>query len=590
MKKIVGLLAVVAFGVFTTQSQNPLFIPPLDSGVWIGGARTFNLNMQNDSTQFLPGLWTQTAGYNGNFLGPTLYTEKGDSLVLNISNNLGENSTTHWHGLHVPAEMDGGPHQMIADGSSWTSTFEMRNEASTFWYHPHHKPDFWMDSDGTGGQVFRGLAGMMIVEDNNSMSLALPNTYGVDEIPLIIQDRAFWPDGSFKDIMELNPALAGRPGDTVLVNGTLNSEHQTHAQLIRFRILNASNTRTYYLGFDDNRNFEIIGTDGGFLNSPVSLNRIRISPAERVEIVVDFSADNGSIITLMSYGAELYPIMPVFVEGLVDDLDTTNYNIMTFNVGPPTTVPSPIFVLPTTLNNIVPYDTLLADVSRPFVLSNGPPMSINGATMDMAVINEVIQLGDLELWTITNTSGSSHPFHVHGQPFQVVSRSDGPVEAWEQGWKDVVFVTKKNNSGNPGWVKIIKPFEDFVDSINPFMYHCHILEHEDRGMMGQYTVVDTATTVSISDGLPNDEFSVRIFPNPLAESLLKVEISIQVTGEYSFTLINAYGQSVKTLLPSQSLSEGDQKFMFDLSDTPSGFYLVKIDGLMWSRSYKFFKI
>lgn len=484
------ILCIIALLVCysTVIGQNPLFIPPLDTGVWIDGVRTFNLLMQNGTTQFLPGLQTPTSGYNGSFLGPTLYIQKGDSVNLIVTNILGENSTTHWHGLHVPAVMDGGPHQMIAPGSSWTAAFEMRNEASTFWYHPHHKPNFWQDSNGTGGQVYRGLAGMMIVEDANSDTLNIPNTYGVDEIPLIIQDRAFDDNGEFIEF--LNPALAGRPGDTVLVNGTLNAEHQTHAQMIRYRILNASNTRTYYLGFDDNRDFDVIGTDGGFLNSPVSQNRIRISPAERVEIVVDFSQDLGNVITLKSYASELIAIMPVFVPALLDDMDTLDYDIMTFNIGSPTLTPTPITSLSSTMNNIVAYDTLLADVQRPFVLSNGPPMTINGVSMDMDVINEVIQLGDMELWTITNESGASHPFHIHGEPFQVVARSNGPVEDWEKGWKDVVFVSLRPNIQSPGWVKIIKPFRDFTDSINPYMYHCHILEHEDRGMMGQYTVVD----------------------------------------------------------------------------------------------------
>jgi bilirubin oxidase len=487
---------------FDLTGQNSLFIPPLDTGVWIGGVRTFNLLMQNGTTQFLPGLQTPTSGYNGSFLGPTLYIQKGDSVSLTVANALGENTTTHWHGLHVPAAMDGGPHQMIAPGSSWTAAFEMRNEASTFWYHPHHKPNFWQDSNGTGGQVYRGLAGMMIVEDANSDTLNIPNTYGVDEIPLIIQDRAFDDNGEFIEF--LNPALAGRPGDTVLVNGTLNAEHQTHAQLIRYRILNASNTRTYYLGFDDNRDFDVIGTDGGFLNSPVSQNRIRISPAERVEIVVDFSQDLGDVIALKSYASELVALMPVFVPALLDDMDTLDYDIMTFNVGAPTVAPIPITSLSSTLNNIVAYDTLLADVQRPFILSNGPPMTINGVSMDMDVINEVIQLGDMELWTITNESGASHPFHIHGEPFQVVARSNGPVEDWEKGWKDVVFVSLRPNIQSPGWVKIIKPFRDFADSINPYMYHCHILEHEDRGMMGQYTVVDDGEWAPCSGDVNGD--------------------------------------------------------------------------------------
>lgn len=576
MKRNINALVILAIFGFTSnhaQSQNVLSIPPLDPGVMINGARTFNLTMSNGTTEFIPGLQTPTSGYNGSFLGPTLSIQKGDSVVINVTNLLGENTTTHWHGLHVPAIMDGGPHQMIPDNSTWTTTFRMLNQASTFWYHPHHKPDFWQDPDGTGGQVYRGLAGMLMVEDNNSDNLNIPNTYGVDEIPLIIQDRAFDTNGEFIEF--LNPALAGRPGDTVLVNGTLNAVHQTNAQMIRYRILNGSNTRTYYLGFDDNRNFDVIATDGGFLEAPVSLNRARISPGERLEIVVDFSSDQGNILTLMSYAAELYPIMPVFVDGLVDGMDTLNYSIMTFDVGPPTNLTTPITSLSSVLNTIPVFDPAMADVLRPFLLSNGPPMTINGVGMDMAVINEVIQLGDMELWTITNDSGASHPFHVHGEPFQVISRSDGPVEEWEKGWKDVVFVTKKNDQGVPGWVKIMKPFNDFIDSVTPYMYHCHILEHEDRGMMGQYLVVDTLGVASDIE-LNKEEINVTIYPNPLNSDIVHISIVSRVDDHIDLRLFDTQGNEVLILSQHQPINEGKNDLSFNLEGIPAGIYFVRL--------------
>ena len=264
--KILYLVFSISICQFTVNAQNFLPIPPLDTGTWINGGRTYNLLMANDSTEFLSGLKTSTSGYNGNYLGPTLLMHQGDSVVLNITNQLGENSTTHWHGFHIPANMDGGPHQMIANNSSWTATFNILNIASTLWYHPHHKPTFWSDSDGTGGQVHRGLAGIIIIEDNITDNLNLPKTYAVDDIPLIIQDRAFNPDGSFKEFLNF-PALVVRTGDTMLVNGAITPIHTTHAQMIRYRILNGSNGRSYYLGFSDNRNFFQIGSDGGLLEN-----------------------------------------------------------------------------------------------------------------------------------------------------------------------------------------------------------------------------------------------------------------------------------------------------------------------------------
>ena len=560
MKRILILLFCL-ISLFV-QGQNPLFIPPLDTGYWNGNVRTFDLNMQDGNTQFLPGLMTPTSGYNGSYLGPTLYIRKQDNVVLNVSNSMAEVTTTHWHGLHVPANMDGGPMGNILPGNTWTASFEMLNQASTFWYHPHHKPNNWQDSDGTGGQVFRGLSGMIIVEDENTDTLSLPSTYGVDEIPLIIQDRAFGNNGEFLEF--INPLFIGRPGDTILVNGTLNAELQTHAQLIRFRILNASNTRTYYFGFDDNRNFNQIGSDGGLLEHPVSLNRLRLSPAERAEIVVDFSNDQGQIVNLMSYANELSNILLVYVPALLDKLDTTNYQILSFNVGSPTS--NPITSIPQNLNTITPYIELNADSTRTFTLDNGPPMSINGVSLDMSVINEEIPLGNLEVWTIINSSGTSHPFHVHGEPFQVLSRSDGPVPDNEKGWKDVVFVPLAwpPGSGN-GWVKIIKPFNDFTDSIFTYMYHCHILEHEDAGMMGQYIVVDTATTVlPIFENSINTTFSV--YPNPATNSIW-IKIPDEMNENYTIEIKNSLGQ-----LMLQSKSE----LSFDISGFPTGIYLISI--------------
>lgn len=573
MKRALLLILILSLIIPTIQSQNQLHIPPLDSGTWIGGVRSFNLLMKNDSTEFLPGIKTTTAGYNGTFLGPTLFIHKGDNVELNVTNQLGEITTTHWHGLHVPAVMDGGPHQMIADNSSWTATFTMLNEASTFWYHPHHKPRFWRDNDGTGGQVFRGLAGMMIVEDDNNDTLRIPNTYGVDEIPLIVQDRAFDQDGEFIEF--LNPALAGRPGDTVLVNGTLNAVLQTHAQMIRFRILNASNTRTYYFGISGNRKFYQIASDGGFLESPILLDRLRISPAERAELVIDFSNDQGQTVNLMSYASELVPIQPVFVPPLMDGLDTLDYKIMSFEIGAPTVTPAPVFSMSQALNSIPVYNEMDSDVSRTFVLSNGPPMSINGATMDMNVINETIQLGDLEVWTIINESGSSHPFHVHGAPFQVLERSDGPVPDSEKGWKDVVFVPLQS-PGNPGWVRIIKPFEDFTDSVFPYMYHCHILEHEDRGMMGQYTVVDTASNPTLIEKVNENLTDINLFPNPVDNQNIQLTFWSKKPDIVSIQLFNQFGQIITTVSQNRQIGTGHQEFNFSLSKYPQGIYFLSI--------------
>jgi len=589
MNRILYIPIVLFLIIAQIKSQNNLPIPPLDTGTWNNEVRTFDLLMSNSSTEFLPGIQTPTSGYNGSYLGPTLLMHKGDNVALNVTNQLGENSTTHWHGFHVPAIMDGGPHQMIPHNTTWTATFEMLNQASTFWYHPHHKPTFWSDSDGTGGQVHRGLAAMIIVEDEVTDGLDIPKTYGVDDIPLIIQDRAFNPDGTFREFINL-PALVVRTGDTMLVNGAITPTHNAPAQMIRYRILNASNGRSYYLGFSDNRDFYQIGSDGGLLESPIALNRLRISPAERVEIVVDFSNDLNSTIDLLSYASEFINIFPTYPPPLRDAMDTTDYRIMGFSVIDATS--DPITTLPSTLTDIPLYnenDAVNNTSPRPFVIVNGAPLAtINGASMDLNVINETIQLGNLEVWEITNLSGVAHPFHIHGAPFQVLSRSNGPVPENEKGWKDVILVPAAQGMNNPGVVKVIKPFLDFADDTFPYMYHCHILEHEDRGMMGQYVVIDTVTT---SIGEMNEIISdSRLYPNPVDANTVQVEFLTTVADEFTFSLVSGTGQIIQTFFENKQVGTGKHIYTLNLEGIPSGMYFISIKSKQGSVVKKLIRI
>jgi len=508
----------------TGPAPGAFYIPPTMTGTVVDGKVTYDLTMQPGMTEFLPGALIPTLGYNGNLLGPTLIMNKGDEVVINVTNNLGgPPTTTHWHGFHVPAIMDGGPHQEILEGETWSPTFTVLNRAGTYWYHPHPHPvgDKQRNPDGTSGQVFRGLAGMIIVRDEESERLDLPKQYGIDDIPLIIQDRSFNEDGSFLEfpIQQIHPRLGTdvgplvfpfRKGDKFLVNGVISPLLETHAQMIRFRILNASNNRFYNLGFSDNRTFYQIASGGGLLEAPVPLKRLIVAPAERMEIVVDFGNDENASVQLKSYNSELgttyvsNPLAPVF-----DDYDRIDFDIFTIAVGAPTE--NPVTTLATSLTKIErisPQEAVNADRPRLFELSPGrlepipagaPPtldftFTINSKAFDLGRIDEVIQLGDTEIWEITNTTGQAHPMHVHGDSFQILSRNGSfeNVPANERGWKDVVVV-------KPGeTVQIIKRFKDFADPVNPFMFHCHILDHEDGGMMLQWTVVEPGTIANDS--------------------------------------------------------------------------------------------
>ena len=465
--------------VTTASGRVALPVPPRLEG------STFDLDMATGQRQFLPGLSTPTKGYNGDFLGPTLVVRSGTDIEMNVANNLDVTTTTHWHGMHVPAAMDGGPHQPIAPGETWQARYPVLNRAGTYWYHPHLHPPVRQgaifDPESTGYQVYEGLAGMLIVEDEISDSLPLPRSYGMDDIPIILQDRRFHDDGTFLHFPDdFNPATdpALRKGGHFLANGVEGAVLEVGAQVVRLRVLNASNSRVYNLGFGDGRIFHQITSDGGFLASPVPMSRLILAPAERAELLIDLSADEGQTLTLGSFnagnGTTLVPRV------LQDEWDTADFEILDIEVGP--TTADAVSSIPATLTDVprIPESDAVAG-PRLFELGVNP-FQINGARMDMSVINERITLGNTEIWEISNPNRQAHPFHIHGDSFQILSRDGVAPPENEQGWKDVVLTRPFET------VRIIKRFHDYADPDLPYMYHCHILEHEDVGMMGQWVV------------------------------------------------------------------------------------------------------
>ena len=454
-----------AVGVIRGQA---LPIPILLTGNQLDGKRVYDLTMQIGSVAYVSGRQTATFGYNGNILGPTLLMHKGDDVVINVTNQLGEPTTTHWHGLHLPAIMDGGPHQRIETGETWQARYTIMNEEATFWYHPHLEGK-------TAEHVYHGLAGLLIVKDPLS-DLDLPDQYGTDDIPLIIQDKVFDADGSFN----YPGTRSGVKGDQFLVNGAVNPVFNAPAQFVRFRLLNGSNARIYNFGFSDDRRFHQIGTDGGLLERPVPLTRLRLSTGERAEILVDFSGEENSQVRLMSFSSELDNINPFWNS---NSLDGSDFDLMTINVDAATA--NATTALPASLASITRIQEGQAARTRPFKLEMGfsGPMKINGKSMDMNRIDETVRLNDTEIWEITNNSDMPHPFHVHDIQFLILTRDGSPPADNEAGWKDTVLVMPHKT------VRIIARFSDFVDPNHPYMFHCHILEHEDAGMMGQFVVV-----------------------------------------------------------------------------------------------------
>ncbi len=556
MKKIFAILIICASLNVSAQFINPLFIAPTMTG------DTFNLNIQNGTTQFYTGINTPTFGINGNILAPTLIVNKWEWVTMNVTNSLtgsGNSSTIHWHGLHVPAKYDGGPHQVIAQGTTWSPHFQILNTAGTFWYHPH-------GDNQTDRQVSKGIAGMIIVKDSVEAALTLPRNYGVDDFPIIVQSKAF-------DVLN-QIAISTEEDTAVCVNATMHPYLNAPAQVIRLRFLNGSSMRTYNFGFTGNHPFKMIAGDGGLLDSAITLTRIMLSPGERAEILLDLQGEQGDTIFLNSFSSEMangiYGASTVtgmmgatITDYNLNPLNGADFGILQLNVVAQTG--GAITTLPTALTTNSPLTSF--SVSRNFTLAPvtmSPstmligPFDINNASFDMNVINETVYLNAVEKWRVTNNTSIAHPFHIHDVEFYILNVNGGAVPNYEQGKKDVVFVMPQQ------YVEFVTKFEDFADDSIPYMYHCHLLHHEDDGMMGSFRVIDTTGT-GIAD--ISESSGIKIFPNP-ATNEFKIK-SLKLKGGV-LKIYNVLGEMVYELLISK------EETTIDVSFLNEGIYFVQV--------------
>ncbi|KMY52536.1 multicopper oxidase [Bacillus sp. FJAT-27231] len=439
------------------EGEKPLPIPPIlkDENPDPNKAE-FSLVAQKGSMEFLEGKKTDTFGYNGDYLGPVIRVKKGEDVSVKIKNKLDEATTVHWHGLEVDGKQDGGPHNGIQPGTTWNPKFTIEQPAATLWYHPHLL-------DKTGEHVYKGMAGLFLIDDGVTEKLDLPKDYGVNDIPLIIQDKQLDEDGQFDYDLSMHDVMMGLQGDTIMVNGAINPYVEVPKDKVRLRLLNGSNARIYEFRLSNGQAFYQIGTDGGLLEKPVEMTKLVLSSAERAELIVDFSQ---------------------FKEGETVELTDQGTPFMKFVVTDKKSGPSEI---PSQLTEIPEADPSTAVRTREFIMQGmGNNVSINGKQMDMNRIDEELNLHDTEIWEISNeemgmmggNQGMAHPFHGHGTQFLILDRDGNPPPANEAGWKDTILV-------RPGEkVRAIATF----DHKGLFMYHCHILEHEDAGMMGQFKV------------------------------------------------------------------------------------------------------
>ena len=461
---VVGILAATAWLAgcsgtvervpVNTPALAPLSIPPLLDAEIENDVARYGLTIGTSQHDYRQAGMTDTYSYNDlSVLGPTLRLRTGDSVVISVSDELDEITTTHWHGADVAAEDDGGPHSLIEPGETWVADFDVIQPAATLWYHPHAH-------GSTAEHVYRGAAGLIIIEDDNPAATALPATYGVDDIPVIIQDRDFTEDGQLD--FAIDEGDNGKLYTTLTVNGTNNPFVEVPEGLVRLRLLNGSQARIYDLSVEG-ANMTKIASDGGYLASPVVIEQLVLAPGDRAEIIVDVGMESVALVD--SEFGRVLELRP---------------NGATSNVGP----------IPDKLATIERISESEITVDRSFNMADfrnfwefDPTWGINGVQMDMSRIDVEVQFGATERWTLSAGDGQ-HVFHPHQTQFQILAINGEPPPPEESGWEDSVLVNADRE------VVIAVRFDTYVTEDIPYMFHCHILDHEDLGMMGQFLVVE----------------------------------------------------------------------------------------------------
>jgi FtsP/CotA-like multicopper oxidase with cupredoxin domain len=440
--------------------QARLTVPPVLSGD--------EIVQREADLQILPGLTTRAWTYNGSFPGPTVVTRSGRQAAVTHRNRLPEPVVVHLHGGHTPAASDGYPidlitpegapahHDMASMGGdvragSRTYTYPMQQRAATLWYHDHRM-------GFTGPNVYRGLAGFHLVRDDEEDALPLPR--GERELPLMLTDRAFEADGSFRYPAGDKEYMSGVLGDVVLVNGLPWPVHEVDPARYRLRLLNASNARRYRLRLDPQPSgggaLVQIGSDGGLLDRPRRHDTLEIAPAERFDIVVDFGRYKiGTRVRLVD----------------LDGGDVMRFDVTGAGRGDDSAVPD-------RLSAGVP--ALPAPVrTRTFKFAEGGDgmWRINDLEYRPGRALARPKLGEVERWRFV--TDFHHPIHLHLNHFQVLSRNQQEPGPFDGGWKDTVDLRA---------AEALEIAVRFTDYTGTFMLHCHNLEHEDMAMMGEFVV------------------------------------------------------------------------------------------------------
>jgi FtsP/CotA-like multicopper oxidase with cupredoxin domain len=427
---------------------------------------------------------------NGSLPSPTIRLREGESACIDLVNELPEPTILHWHGLAVPEAADGHPRLAIPPGATYRYEFAVEQRPGTYWYHPHTHMR-------TAAQTYRGMGGLLIVEGDDEAALDLPS--GEHQIPLLLQDKRLSSTPSLEyPGMGMGPdMMLGYLGNTAFANGVANPTLEVERTRYRLRILNGSTARIFDLALSNGAPLVLIGADGGLLEAPTPLERITLAPAERIDVLVDFSTSTpGERIILRSSAFEI-PGMMMGMGGM--GMGRGMRGRMGRGVG---AVPLPqgaamdlleLVVTDSIAAAVPPLPSRLTAVPKLEVASGARRRSfrfesmmmrhtINGRSFALDRVDERVPIGETEVWTFSNASGLPHPVHAHGGQFQVLSRAGGRARRmpWETGLKDTVLVL-------PG-----ESVDVAVRFVFPglFLLHCHNLEHEDGGMMANFEVVD----------------------------------------------------------------------------------------------------
>jgi FtsP/CotA-like multicopper oxidase with cupredoxin domain len=383
-------------------------------------------------------LWS----YNGDYPAKTLIAKRGDNVKITLKNNLPEETITHWHGMIVNHENDGGPMLHVSSGGTYAYDFTVIQRAALNWYHPH--PHML-----TGKQVNLGMAGAFIIRDDEESAKGLPG--GEYEVPLIIRDVTIDKNGS----ISYKPTSGGFNGQAPMVNGILNPFLNVNKAVYRFRILNGANSRIFGLALSNGASVKLIGNDGGLLPSSSFESRMDISPAERLDILIDFRNFSGTV--MLKDLRSGWDLLEFRISSTV--INNFNYN-----------------------NNITSDFSALSSPVTTRVFSFDGMTKINGLEYDMNRIDWSVPFGVTEKWIFKTNGNAPHPVHIHGASFQVLNRTGGRGRTypWEAGWKDTVLLEDSET------VEVLIRFDGYRGM---YLMHCHKLEHEDLGMMANFVVV-----------------------------------------------------------------------------------------------------